>query len=215
MAFGSKDKGRDNEDYFRKLADQDRTTKDAAVAVAAKPTEAGTRIERNALALDDWEHGIGPDGQAAPIDVHNLPAGGPMLEIYKQGQMMTDAGRQGRGLSSVTDGANPNFSAALDRESEDSRKLFAQGQLEDSVNRAIEGKNAALGYLDSSGTNKNLAIAGLQQSGYDSDSNRFLTYLMQRENRPSFLRTLTQSFGHTLGQTLGRGPTPTPVPAGA
>lgn len=209
--MGSKDKGRANEDYFRKLADQDRTDRLAALEVAKAPTKAGARIENSALAVDDWQHGVGPDGKPMPIDVKNLPGGGPMMEIYKTSAAMEDAGRQGLGLNSVSDGANPNFAAALNAENAQTRKGVAQGQLEESVNRAIADKDAKLGYLDSSGTNKNLSIAGLTQSAYDSDQNRFMSYLMSREARPSFLRTLSQSFASKLGNTLAA----PPIPAGA
>lgn len=208
---GGKSKEQKNEDYLRGLIEADRTARSTAVATAAAPNEWETRIGTQAKALDDWEHSIGPDGKAAPIDIHNMPGGGAKIALFNEANNMTDAGRVGRGTASMTDGANPNFVKSLDAEFQNERKTAAQGQLENSVNQALYAKDAVMGNLSDVGNQRNMQIAGMEQDQGNSDSNRWLTYLM-RPPKDSFLRTLKHSFASSLGKSLGSGP-PTPVPA--
>jgi hypothetical protein len=138
-----------------------------------------------------------------PKDTRNLPGADTAIALFKDARASRDAGRIGRGYGMLADGANPNFTASLEKEMQLDRDLAASGALEENVEGILEGNKAEMYGL--SGNSRNQYIAGLRTSANESAQERAIRMMLLREQRPSFLRTLSQSFAGQLGTTLGGG----------
>src|SRR6185369_7724855 len=137
MGYGNK--GKDQENAYRNAASEGKVGADAAIAVASKPDELEQRRRDHTLAVDKWRN-----GESGPIDVRNMPGGGVDMALYNDAKSVHDANRIGRGVGSMSDGANPNFKAALDKESELERHKFASGLLEQNVNNELAANDAEM-----------------------------------------------------------------------
>jgi hypothetical protein len=155
-----------------------------AIANASKPTEFQLDRQQKVLGYQDWL-----SGKKGPVDIRNMPEGGPALNLYEQARQSSDAGRIGRGLNTMGGNANPNFVASLEKQNQLNRDLSAAGALEGNVNQAIDA-NTAEGYNLSGMTNaQNMNIAQMQTGREQAGSDRYLNFL-QRPRQPSFLKQL-------------------------
>jgi hypothetical protein len=200
--MGTRSKGQT--DPLRNLANTSRTGADTAITTASQPDEIEARRRAHAIALDKWRN-----GESGPIDIRDMPGGGVDIGLFNDALKVNDANRIGRGVGSMSGNANPNFIAAVNKEQELERHKLASGELESNVNNELAANDAEMTGLYQTADARNQAIAGLQEGRYENDQDRYLRYLMNREARPSFLRTLSQSFAGSLGKTLG---SPMPMP---
>lgn len=199
--MGSRGKGKDekNEDALRAAAAAAEAKANAAVAVAEKPDPLEERRRARVLAIDKWDL-----GESGPKDIRNLPGADTAIALFRDAKTSRDAGRIGRGYGRLADGANPNFTASLDKEMQLERDLAASGALEENVEGILEGNKAEMYGLSGMGNSRNQFVAGVRSSADEAAQNRFLQFLL-RPKQPSFLRTLSQSFANQLGSTLGGG----------
>ncbi|HYY94542.1 MAG TPA: hypothetical protein VE713_08495, partial [Pyrinomonadaceae bacterium] len=115
--MGSGNSGRQQEDALKTRAETL-----SAKAAEANPIE--QRQQEHTLALDDFF-----SGKSGPIDIRNLPYGGAAISAYNDARRAHDAGRISGGMGTMTD-ANPNFTAAVDKENQLERDQAASGALE-------------------------------------------------------------------------------------
>jgi hypothetical protein len=193
-------KNKGKEDPLRSLGDTSRTAADAALNTASQPDPIEAMRRKYATDLWKWR-----TGESGPIDVRNMPGGGVDIGLFNDALKINDANRVGRGVGSMSGTANPNFLAALNKENELERHKFASGALEQNVNNDLAANDAEMTGLYQTANARNMGIAGMREGRYESEQDRYLRYLMSREARPSFLRTLSQSFAGSLGNTLGGG----------
>jgi hypothetical protein len=104
---------------------------DAAEKTAATPDPMEQRRRDYLMSVDDWR-----TGKSGPIDVRNLPGGGVGMSLRQEAMKSHDAGRLGRGLATLSDGASPSYSADLDKEMQLERDLAGAGALEDYVDNS-------------------------------------------------------------------------------
>lgn len=194
--MGTRSKGQT--DPLKNLATASRGAADTAIVTASQPDEIEARRRAHAIALDKWR-----SGEAGPIDVRNMPGGGVDIALFNEALKVNDANRIGRGVGSMSGDANPNFIAALNKEHELERHKAASGALEANVNAELAANDAEMAGLYQTANARNMGIAGLREGRYENEQDRYLRYLMSREARPSFLRTLSQSFASSLGGALG------------
>ncbi len=192
----SKNKGKANENAFRTLADDSRGAAGTALATAAKPDELEQRRRDRVLALDKWE-----SGESGPVDVRNMPGGGVNMGLFNDAMKVHDANRVGRGVGSMSDGANPNFVAARNKEDEMRRHMAASGALEQNVNDTLNAKDAEMTGLYGTANARNMNIAGMREGRYQNDQNRYMQYLM-RPQKPNFFQQLAGSFASSAGAGL-------------
>lgn len=200
--MGTKNKGRSPQDNaFQALADKSRAAADTAVAKAAEPDPLEARRREQVLALDKWK-----TGESGPIDVRNMPGGAVPMGLFKDALQVHDAGRIGRGSGTLNENVNPNFTAALDKENERDRHLYASGQLEENVDNTIAANDAELGNLYQIGNARNMNVAGMREGRYENDQDRFTRYLM-RPKQPNFFRTLAMKWlsPEGVGAAIGAG----------
>jgi hypothetical protein len=200
MAFGTKDKGREREDALKKAAADAESRANAAITTAAAPDPLEERRRARSLAIDKWDM-----GESGPKDIRNLPGADTAIALFKDAKASRDAGRIGRGYGMLADGANPNFTASLDKEMQLERDLAASGALEENVEGILEGNKAEMYGLSGMGNSRNQYIAGLRASANESAQERAIRMMLLRQQQPSFLRTLSQSLANQLGNTLGGG----------
>lgn len=186
------DNGRKDEDALKAQAAAERARADEAIATAAKPDDLEARQRANVLALDDWEHSAAPN-------VRDMPGAGLNIALFNDAKAAHDAGRVGRGYGSMSDGANPNFTASLEKENQMERDLNASGALEGRVSEALASKDARMMGLTSVANSRNMNIAGMREGRYESDQDRALRYMM-RQKKPSFLRELAMNAAQGAGQ---------------
>jgi hypothetical protein len=105
--------------------------------------------------LWDWR-----DEKDGPLDVRNFPDKTGMA-LYTDAKRVTDEGRVGKGYGTLSDGANPNYVASLDKENEMTRNLEASGRLEDFVNNSLAGADAEGGNWANVGNQRTMSLAGL------------------------------------------------------
>lgn len=196
MAFGTKDKGKENENAFQALATQSMGKADAAINTASQPDELEARRRAQVLALDKWE-----SGEAGPVDVRNMPGGGVNMALFNDSLKVHDANRVGRGVGSMSGNANPNFIAARNKEDEMRRHMAASGALEQNVNDALSAKDQEMTGLYGVANARNANIAGMQEGRYENDQSRYQQYLM-RPQAPNFFKQLSGSFAQTAGAGL-------------
>ena len=73
------------------------------------------------------------------------------------------------------------------------RDQRAAGLLENQVDETLASADAAGGNLAAMGNARNMNIAQLMQSGYNSDQDRYLSFLMRPKQRGFFLRSRSVS----------------------
>lgn len=188
--FGSKQRAKDQADaqnMLKSLAAKDQVKADTAVDTASAPDSITQRLINKATSLDDWE-----TGKSGPIDIRSMPGAGPQIALFEAAKKQSDAGRIGRGLNTVGEGANPNYVAKLDKENELDRNLNASGELESNVEGALGAKDAMLGNLSNVGEARNMNIAGLREGRYGNDMQNYLKMVM-RPREPGFLEQLAKA----------------------
>jgi hypothetical protein len=171
MSTGSS--GRQKESALLQAA-QDKS----AAAETVDPNEAA--VAARVKAWEDWRSEVG-----GPPDVRNMPdqIG---ISLYRDARSSSDAGRVGRGLNTLGEGANPNFTASLEHEDQLERDLNASGQLEGFV-------SDRLGDLDA----KELGLAArsdARRSDAAARAQRAYEAYINRPRRNSFLKDLALGF---------------------
>lgn len=194
-------KGEDskNKNYFKDLAAKQQTASDAATKTASVAPPAEKNIDEYNTALWNWRM-----GKSGPIDIRNMPGAGPTIALYNDAKTAHDSGRVGRGVNSMTDGVNPNFSASLDKQNELERDLAAKGALEGQVTGALDQNTAAMGGLASAENARNMNIAGMKNQDYLASQSNYLDAL-KTFRQPNFFRQLAMQFaqGAGAGATAG------------
>lgn len=178
----SKGKGRNEENALRAAAT-------ASAAEAAKPDPFEERQRAHVTRLDQWRN-----GELGPIDVRNMPGGGVGMSLFRDAKTARDQGRVGRGLLTMSDGANPNFTASLDKEMGLERDLAASGQLEGYVEDTMNGVDERMTGLAGIANARRMRLADMAQNNYQN--------YLSRPKQPSFLRQLATGALGSLGTAL-------------
>jgi hypothetical protein len=181
--MGTKNSGRQQQQDALKTVAQTK----AAEAEQPDPLEDAQRAR--VQALEAWRSGTN-----GPPDVRNMPdqVG---ISLYKQARETTDAGRIGRGLNTLGEGANPNFTAALDKEDELERNLNASGQLEGYVSDRLDDLDAKELGLSARSDARRSAAADRAAQAYQAYVNR--------PRQPSFLKQLALGAISNAGLAAG------------
>jgi hypothetical protein len=153
------------------------TAANQAATNAAKVDPLEERQRQYITDLDDWRM-----GRKGPIDVRNMPGGGTGIALFNDALQARDEGRVGRGYGTLSDGANGNFSAALDKEMDFERRLRAAGQLEGHVSGQLAGLDQRMTGLSGTADNRSRFLAEMAMSR--------LGQFYQRPEQPSFLKQL-------------------------
>ncbi len=191
--MGSKDKGRANEDALKAAAEAARRERDVALTTAREADPLEARSRKFVTDVWDWR-----DGKNGPIDIRKFPDQ-TAVALYNEARKSTDAGRVGRGLATLEGGdVNPNYTAQIDREMQMERDQRAAGLLENQVDETLASADAAGGNLAAMGNARNMNIAQLMQSGYNSDQDRYLSFLMRPKQR-GFFSSLALSLAQGAG----------------
>lgn len=182
--MGSKDKGKEQEDALKAQAAAAQAKSDAAVQVAGKadPLEALRRAR--VTGIEEWDQGL-----RGPKDIRNLPGGDTAIALFNDAKTSHDMGRIGKGYGTMGDGANPNFTASLDKQNQLERDLAASGALESNVNDILTGNKAEVYGLSGLADARNRFVAGVDENANQGAQDRSLQYLM-RPKTPSFLKQL-------------------------
>jgi hypothetical protein len=180
----SHDNGRQEQEALRASAEAANARAKAAEDKAATPDPMEARRRDYIGKLDDWR--MGKDG---PIDVLNMPGGGVGMSLFREAKSARDSGRIGRGMATLSDGANPNFAASLGQEMDLERGINASGALEDHVDTTLAGVDGEMYGLAGMGNSRNMNIAQMDQNAYQNAQGNFMQYLM-RPKQPSFLKQL-------------------------
>jgi hypothetical protein len=184
--MGTKKKGPSELELYQQ-AQAAQTRANAAAEAAAKPDPLEQRQRDYALSLDKWRM-----GESGPIDVRNMPGSGVGMSLFSEAKRSRDAGRIGRGLASLSDGANPNFAASLDKEMQLERDTRASGILEGYVDDTLGALDNKMTGLASMGNARSMGLAGLFNSMADSAYGRYSDY--RKSKRPSFFKQLLMGF---------------------
>lgn len=192
----SRNKGKQQENAYRDAAASARPGADAAIGTASKPDELEQRRRDHVLALDKWEK-----GESGPVDVRNMPGGGVDMALFNDAKAVHDSGRIGRGVGSMSEGANPAYIAKLNAEADMERSKFASGLLEQNVSDKLAAKDAEMTGLYQTANARNMNIAGMREGRYQNAEQRALQYLL-RPKQPNFFQQLGSSFATGLGSGL-------------
>lgn len=169
----------------------------AAEKAAATPDPFEQRRRDYLMSVDDWR-----TGKSGPIDVRNMPGGAVGLALRQEAMKAHDAGRLGRGLATLSDGANPNFSAALDKETQLQRDLEGAGQLEDYVDNTLAGVDAEMGNWAGVGNSRNMTLYNTAANQAQQAYGNLQSY---RQNKsPSFFKQLALGAIGSSGQLLAK-----------
>lgn len=189
-------KGEDskNKNYFKTLAESQQGKADKAINTASVAPPAEKNIDEYNTSLWNWR-----TGKSGPIDIRDMPGAGPTIALYNDAKTVHDAGRVGRGVNTMTDGVNPNFSASLDRQNELERDLAAKGALEAQVTGALNANTAAMGGLADTQNSRNMQVAGMQNQNYQQSMSQYLDAL-KTFRQPNFFRQLAMQAAQGAGQ---------------
>lgn len=179
-----KNKGRQNEDALRAQAAAAAAKAEPAIQAAATPDPLEELRRKRVMGIEEWDQGL-----RGPKNIRNLPGGDTAIALFNDAKTARDAGRIGRGYATMTDGANPNFLAAIDKEMQLERGLAASGALDAHVSDILEGNKAELYGLSGMANSRNMNIASLRSGNDQAAQDRYLQYLM-RPKQPSFLKQL-------------------------
>jgi hypothetical protein len=168
------------------------TATDAAAAADPLEEERRQRVK----AFSDWE-----SGKSGPVDVRNMPGHDIAISLFNDAKTSRDSGRVGRGLGSISSGANPNYVASLDKEMQMERDVNASGALENYVDNAVADNKAETTGLWQSADARRATAAQLYQGSANAAQNGYFSYLNYLNTRPpSFLKTLALSLAKTGAQ---------------
>jgi hypothetical protein len=181
--MGSKSKGRQTDDYLKQQAMAAQSQANTAIAKAETPDPLEQRRRDYVTRILDWR-----EGKLGPIDVRNFPDQ-TAIALYNDAKTSHDAGRIGKGYGTLADGTNPNFSTALDKETQMERDLAASGELENYIGGQLASADAETGNLWAAGDARNMNIASMLNNNYNSSQDRWVSYLM-RPKQPGFLKSL-------------------------
>jgi hypothetical protein len=176
------DNGR-RERELRAEADRARAEATTARQQVETPDEFEVARRNRARAMEQWRSGL-----LGPVDVRNMPGGQVAMGLFKDSIQARDAGRIGRGLGTLNDGANPAFSAALGKELDAERHLQAAGQLEGNVEQAMAQHDADTNQLAQVGNNRRSLIAQLAAEAGRAAAERLSQH--RATARPSFLQQM-------------------------
>ncbi|HEY9405804.1 MAG TPA: hypothetical protein VIQ24_24350 [Pyrinomonadaceae bacterium] len=174
------------EDDLRREADRARTEAAAARQQVAAPDEFEVARRNRARALEDWRNGI-----LGPVDVRRMPGSDVAMGLFRDSLQARDAGRIGRGLGVLNDGANPAYSAALGKELDAERHLQASGQLEGNVEQLMGQHDSDTQNLAQVGNSRRSLIAQLAAEAQRDAAERLNQH--RATARPSFLRQMALS----------------------
>lgn len=201
--MGSGGKGRDQQqqNQFQQFAQQQQQQAQNQFVQAKEPDEF-EKLQREYLkGLWDWR-----TGKKGPLDVRNLPDAAP-LALFNEAKQSRDAGRIGRGLATLADGANPNFAVALDKENQLERDLSASGALEGNVDDLIGGLDSKMLGIAQIGNDRAFGLANLARGlASDAYGNYFNWLNYQNNKKPGFLSSLLGGLAGGLsfgGKTAG------------
>lgn len=178
--------GRDRreEDRLRAAAEAAHREAEEARRVASTPDPLEERRRTYLTNFDKWRM-----GESGPIDVRNMPGAGLGISLFNEAKQSRDAGRLGRGLATLADGANPNFATALDKEMQMERDVNASGQLEDYVAGANEDVDREMLGVAQMGNQRRMTLAELASSLARGASSDYTSWL-SRPKQPGFLKSL-------------------------
>ncbi|HKS27833.1 MAG TPA: hypothetical protein VJS44_08440 [Pyrinomonadaceae bacterium] len=171
------------EERLRREAEAAKAEALAAKQKAETPDPFETRMRERANAIEDWR-----TSKDKPMNIYNFP-GQEAIALYKAAKTSRDAGRIGRGLATLSDGANPNFGVALDKEMQLERDVNASGMLEDSVNSTLATNDALMGNLANMGNSRSMWLADFARS-LAGDARGAWEKLRDKPKEPSFLKQL-------------------------
>lgn len=192
------DKGRKaEEERLRQERETDRLAAEKKLEAAAVPDPLETRRRDYITSVDDWRM-----GKSGPIDVRNMPGGGVGMSLFNDAKRSRDAGRIGRGLATISAGANPNFAAALDKETQLERDLAASGALENDVNDRLGDVDAEMLGLANVGNTRAMRLADMAQSVYGRADDAY-TKLRDKPKPPSFLKQFALGLASNASYSKG------------
>lgn len=197
--FGTKNRGKENENAYKATADASRPVADAAIGKAATEDPLIAARRERVAALDRWERGVDAEGKAAPIDIGKMPGGGVNIALFEDAMKQHDANRVGGRGGTMAGSANPNYVAQLDKENELDRDLQRKGALEGYVGDTLAGNKAEMYGIGGAAEARNMNVAGMQEGRYESDADRYQRYLM-RPKQPNFFRELAMNFAQGAGK---------------
>lgn len=196
--MGSGNKGRDESALQAQAA--------AAAARAAEAEKKVTEIDpfeqmqRDfTMKLWNWREGKDEQGNAQPLDLRKMPGGQVPIALYNDARVSKDAGRVGKGYATLGDGANPNFSRALDEELQFERDQEASGALENYVGGTLGALDDKMTGLSRSSDNRDIAGAQIASGNSRDAYSNFFNY--RQTKQPSFLKSL--ALGLASGASVG------------
>lgn len=145
--------------------------------------------------IDQWGQGTMVDpvtGEKMPVDVRNIPGGDVDIGLFNAAKESHDTGRIGRGLGTMGDGVNVNYTQALDRELQSNKDIAASGMLENTVDSKLTNARAALTGLGTQQSQQNVDVAQLRSGLYRDYLNRPI--------KPSFGEQLAMGALSAVGQ---------------
>lgn len=173
--------GRREQDELRARALAAENRANEAIKKAEQPDPFEQRRREYITKILDYR-----EGKNGPPRVRDFPDQ-MGIALYNDAKQSKDAGRVGRGYGTLADGANPNFSAALDKEMTLERDQRASGMLESYISDALNAADVESGNLAAMGNARNMNIASMRNSNFNSSEDRYLQMLM-RPRQPSFLK---------------------------
>lgn len=184
--MGSGGKGKQEQNQYGQYAQQQQQQAQNQFLAAQKPDEFETLQREYLKGLWDWR-----TGKKGPVDVRNMPDGGLGISLFNEGKQSRDAGRIGRGLATLADGANPNFAAALDKETQLERDLNSAGMLENYVGETMGNLDNRMMGLANIGNSRSMGLAGLARGLANDASGNYFNFLNYQNNKkPGFLKSL-------------------------
>lgn len=203
--FGTKNRGKESENAFKKTADASRVTADASIAKAAVEDPLLAARRARVGAIDNWERGVDAEGKPVPIDVTKMPGGGVNIGLFNDAMKQHDEGRVGGRGGSMAGGTNPNYVAELNKENELDKDVARKGAFEGYVNDTLAGNKAEMYGLGGAADARNMQVAGMNEGRYESDQDRYARINLMRLQQPNFFRQLAMNFAQGAGQGLGAG----------
>lgn len=179
----SHNNGRAEEDALKQQALSSQAAAQAAQQKAETPDPLTQMLRDRVTKVLNWS-----DGTSGPPDVRAFPDQAGM-SLYNDAKKVTDAGRVGKGYGTLSDGANPAFATALDKENTIKRGEAASGALENYVDNSINAATGEAASLGAEGNATSMAIAQMLNSDSNAAQNRYVQYL-SRPKQPSFLSQL-------------------------
>lgn len=170
----------------------DRERQNAALAVAAKPTELETQQEKDSL---DWINTT--EGKNGPLDVTNLKQLKPYLSLYDNASQRQQGERMGTGLLQMgAQGSNPNLTALLKEQSQNQRQQNAAGGLENAFRLTDAQQRGNIMPLLGLQQNRTMGLAGMTSNQSQNSTNAYTNF----RPAPSFWSNLLMAGVGAAGQ---------------